>query len=121
MTDMTADFDGDYLSAKDYEEGARLVFTIDRASKERFENRKTGAEEFKWVLFFKEVKPGIVVNPGNGKTLLQLYGERQADGRLHLDTAALPGKRVAFLVTESPVGMYFKLLDKAPKESAAAI
>ena len=112
MVDMSAEFEGDYLSAKNYEEGERLVFTIKSVSKAEFDDRETGAKISKWVLHFNEKRPGLTVSKSNGQTLIQLYG-KNSDGWL--------GKRAAFLVTSSPVGMYFKLLDKAPKETAAAV
>ncbi len=112
MTDMSTAFEGDYLSAKDYEEGGRLVLTIKSVSQEDFEDRETKETVAKWVLYFAEKKPGLVINRGNGRALIQLYG-KDSDGWM--------GKKVALLVTSSPVGMFFKLLDKVPKESAAAL
>jgi len=118
--DMSTDFEGEYLSAKSYEEGSRLVLTIKDARKAEFEDRKTGKPLSKWVLYFNEEEKGIVINPGNGKVLVQLFGQ-MVNGRVRLETKELIGKRVAFIVTSSPVGMYFKLMDKQPKESQAAI
>jgi hypothetical protein len=110
MVDMSTAFEGDYLSAKDYEEGERLVLTVRDVTAEDFEDRETKETVSKFVLYFNEKKPGLVLNRGNGRTLIQLYGK---------DSDAWVGKKVALLVTSSPVGMYFKLLDKAPKEAAS--
>lgn len=109
--DMSTAFEGDYLSAKDYEEGERLTLTIAKVTEEEFEDRETKAQVPKFVLYFAEKKPGLVLNRGNGRTLIQLYG-KDSDGWL--------GKKVALLVTSSPVGMYFKMLDKPPKSEAVA-
>ena len=108
--DMSTAFEGDYLSAKDYVEGERLVLSIAKVTEEDFEDRETKAQVRKWVLYFAEKKPGLVLNKGNGRTLIQLYGK---------DSDAWIGKKVALLVPSSPVGMYFKMLDKAPREVAA--
>ena len=111
MADMSTAFEGDYLSAKDYEEGESLTLTIKSIKLDEFDDRENeGVKIQKYVLYFNEKKPGLVLNKGNGRTLIQLYGK---------DSDAWIGKKVALLVTSSPVGMYFKLLDKAPKEAAA--
>ncbi len=111
MADMSTEFEGDYLSAKNYEEGERLVYTLKGISKAEFDDRDTGNKINKVVLHFNEKRPGMTCSKSNGQTLIQLYGK---------ESDAWIGKRVAFLVTSSPVGMYFKLLDKAPKDAATA-
>ncbi len=110
MVDMSTAFEGDYLSGKDYEEGERLVWTIKSVTSAEFEDRETQEKVQKVVLYFNEKKPGLVLNKGNGRTLIQLYGKNSDEWI---------GKRVALLITASQFGNYFKLLDKAPKEAAS--
>lgn len=112
MPDMTTEFEGDYLSADSYEEGERLVFTIKSVSAATFDDRDSGEKVRKIVLHFEEKKPGLILSKTSGRTLIAVHG-KDSDGWI--------GKKIALLRMSSPDGKikYFKMLDKAPKESAS--
>ncbi len=107
MVDMSTEFEGDYLSAKDYEEGEALALTIKGVSKADFKDHEDESITVrKVVVHFNEKKPGLVLNRTNGRTLIGLYG-KDSDGWL--------GKPVSILVSGSGVGPWFKIREKVPK------
>ena len=110
MADMTEAFQGDNLSAKDYEEGESLTLTVKAIKCEEFDDRENEGEKVaKYVLYFNEKKPGLELNRSNGKTMIGLYG-KDSDGWI--------GKPISILVASSGVGPWFKIRDKAPKVEA---
>ena len=112
MVDMSQAFEGEYLSAKDYDEGDNLVLTIRSVTQKEFEDRDTGEQVKKHVLHFNERNPGLVLNKSNGRTLIGLYGN---------DSDAWIGKAIGILVASSPVGPWFKIKDKEPKAGGAKV
>jgi hypothetical protein len=69
-------FPSKYLKASDAE--TDLTLTITRISCETMKNRD-GQDEEKYVLYFKEVEKGMVINKTNKNTLVDLYGEETDD------------------------------------------
>lgn len=114
MADMSTEFEGDYLSAKDYEEGECLTLTIKSVTKADFDGRddQEGETIRKVVLHFNEKKPGLVLNRTNGRTLINLHGK---------DSDSWIGKPIAVIVSASGVGPWFKIRDKAPKVGEAKL
>ena len=69
-------FPSKYLKASDAD--TDLTLTIARIVKEIMKNRDNQDEE-KYVLYFKDVEKGMVLNKTNKNTLVDLYGEETDD------------------------------------------
>lgn len=60
-----------YLKHEELEDKDWVV-TIDRVAQEVLENN--GEKQKKWILYFKEIEKGLVLNATNGKTLIKILG-----------------------------------------------
>lgn len=69
---------GRYLAAKEMI-GQRILATISGCMIEQFENRQTGANEDKPVLYFSDMEQAAVVNKSNLKLLAAAFGDETDD------------------------------------------
>jgi hypothetical protein len=81
-------FPSKYLKAVDAE--PELTLTVDTIKQEPVVN-KEGESEDKWVLYFKEVQKGMILNVTNTNTLVGLYGK---------ETDEWIGKRIVLTAPE---------------------
>ncbi len=97
-----------WLSTKDVEEDTLVTIkTIDE--------EKIGGED-KWVLYFREIDKGLVLNQTNAKSIAKLHGE---------DTDDWLGKRIVLFPTEvqfkGDMVDAIRVRSKAPKPAAAKV
>ncbi|MEK9894918.1 MAG: hypothetical protein VW518_00645 [Burkholderiaceae bacterium] len=81
---------GKFLKHQDLN-GQETLITIDAYQLEEVGQEK----EKKWVLYFRELEQGLILNATNGRTICKLYGEEMDDW---------VGKRITLYTAEVQFG-----------------
>lgn len=105
-------FPTNYLKAADFEDGD-AVLTIKKFTQETLGQGRDAAE--KWIVFFKEMDKGLVLNKTNANAIAKLYGD---------DTDDWIGRQVTLFATEvqfkDEMVEAIRIRSKPPKAAAKA-